>query len=73
MSVCFEFPATFAVCISWSRGRVNYAAAITVDDDTNRYFRGLNKGMSYYAGVESTGQAGVSEWSKVEGFWLDLL
>jgi hypothetical protein len=43
-------------------------SCIMVHDSTTRYFRGLNKGVTYYAKVEALGEAGVSAPSEIVKF-----
>ena len=41
---------------------------IMVHDADRRYFRGLNKGVNYYATIEAIGETGVSEKSEIIKF-----
>jgi hypothetical protein len=41
---------------------------IMVHESTGRYFRGLNKGVTYFACIEALGETGVSEKSNVIKF-----
>jgi hypothetical protein len=39
-----------------------------VHDKTERYFRGLNKGITYYAQIEAIGETGLSQKSEIIKF-----
>jgi hypothetical protein len=41
---------------------------IMVHDKTERYFRGLNKGITYYAQIEAIGETGLSQKSEIIKF-----
>src|SRR5690606_30259032 len=41
---------------------------IMVHEDTTFYFRGLNKGVTYFASIQAIGETGVSEHTPVVQF-----